>query len=198
MPSAARPGVRRLRAAPPPRFGIRVEVQGILRPAGRGGTTMGQCLGLSGCLTKFQTAAPRRIAEPGAGRQCAAQMEQRSQAENRRERRPPPEARCSPPPTSFPTLSKAALLLFRMLSQGRCGRSWLSGKPRSSGRQRAQRKNASRTPVTDSGTHHSTAGRRGWAGRRAPSAGGGALWAPHPAAGGRRHDHPRRPSTKRS
>ena len=39
-----------------PRFGIRVEVQGVWGPAGRGGTTMGRCLGLGGCLTKFQTA----------------------------------------------------------------------------------------------------------------------------------------------
>ena len=65
------------------------------------------------------------------------------------------------------------------------------------GQAASEQKNASRTPVPDSGTHHSTAGRRGWAGRRTPSAGGAALWAPHPAAGGRRHDHPRRPSTKR-
>ena len=96
-----------------------------------------------------------------------------------------------------PLSQKLPLLLFRMLSNGRCGRPLLSGKPRSSGKQRAGGKNASRTPAADSGTHHSTAGRRGCAGRRAPSAGGGALWAPHHAAGDRRHDHPRRPSTQR-
>ena len=111
-----------------------------------------------------------------------------------------PRPKCDAPHLHSPSpLSpKLPLLLSRMLTNGRCGRPLVSGKPRSSGRQRAGGKNASRTQVADSDPEPLSAGRRGWAGRRAPSAGGGALWAPHHAAGDRRHDHPRRPSTQRS
>ena len=147
----------------PPRFGIRVEVQGILRPAGRGGTTMGRCLGLGGCLTKFQTAgnaekhcrAKRRPPLRRAGGATQPSREQARTATLARSSVPPPSNTLPPSLKSCPIAFSNAQpgALWAPLAERQAEMLW---RAVSDGQECEQ------------------------------------------DSGGRRHDHPRRPSTKRS